>query len=161
MSTIHQMTNLYTLLFLIITSYSTLLHHLHTIHLHKYIHQHTPTATAHDLLFFDEFQYTFNLLDSNDWDEYSITHDYKTNLNELQSDTPLFQRRLITEYITSQNNILSSTNTDHASKCTNVIPVLFKQLCVHWDSSNGFRYNYHAPTDIKSHLGDTNWFFFK
>ncbi len=118
------------------------------------------TTEAHDLLFFDEFEYTFNLLDSNDWDEYSITHDYTTNLNTLDTDTPLFQRRLITEYITTfQNNILSSTNTDHASKCTNVIPVVFKQLCAKWTAQNGFSYNYRAPYPIQSHLGDINWFY--
>jgi len=82
---------------------------------------------AHDLLLFDEFSYSFNLLDANDWDEHHL------------SATP--------------------DANDYASKCTKVIPVIFKQLCVSWNTQSGFRFSYHAPESVHSHLHDTDWFY--
>eukprot|EP01084_Bolivina_argentea_P176365 305223_1 len=107
---IWQMANLFTLLFLIIT----------------------PIATAHDLLFSDQFQCTASLN--------SITHDHTVNLHTLGIGRRFFERRLITQYITSsQSNILSSTNTNLIH-----VLVLFKQKqCVQWNA----------------YLGDTNWFY--
>ena len=110
-------------------------------------------CSGHNILYFNEFQYTFNLLDSNDWDEHHLTHDYTLNLN---SDAPP-SRRLISEY--HRANLMSTANTDHATKCTDVIPVIFHQLCVSWNAQTGFNYHYEAPDPIASRLHDTDWFY--
>ena len=113
-------------------------------------------CSSHNILYFNEFQYSFNLLDSDDWDEHHLTHDYSLNLNtDIHHDSP--SRRLISEY--QRANLLSSSNTDHASKCTNVIPVIFHQLCVSWNAQTGFHYHYQAPDPIAARLHDTDWFY--
>ena len=55
------------------------------------------TVTAHDLLIFDEFEYSFNLLDSSDWDEHELSHDYSVDLDKNIDINP-FQRRLMNEF---------------------------------------------------------------
>eukprot|EP01083_Nonionella_stella_P083291 230245_1 len=82
-------------------------------------------SRAHDLLVFDEFQFTFNLLDPQDWDEHHLTNDYSNHLDTaINSDTNPFKRRLIREYIeTASSKLFAATNKDNASKCTEVIPV--------------------------------------
>ena len=90
------------------------------------------------MLIFDEFQYTFNLLDEDDWDEHELDHDYSSNY-DIHSDMSAFTRRrtMYDEEYEGENTIEQFTNPnsnrDHASKCTNVLPVIFKQLCVHWN----------------------------
>ena len=53
--------------------------------------QNIYTVYSHDLLIFDEFEYSFNLLDEHDWDDYQINHDYNLHLDD--NDINPFTRR--------------------------------------------------------------------
>eukprot|EP01083_Nonionella_stella_P151069 482266_1 len=99
-----------------------------------------------DIILYDGFHFTFDLLNENDWDQYHIT---SNNKQEAQNTFDYHGRRLIDEF-----------NHEHAYKCTDRIPVIFKHLCVHWDFVNGFTFNYKSKLpDAKGHNYQTNWFY--
>ena len=51
-------------------------------------------------------------------------------------------------------------SSDYAQKCTNRIPIIFKHLCVHWNSQNGFIFSYLSNLeDSKSNHHQTSWFY--
>ena len=94
---------------------------------------------AHDLLFFDEFEFEFNLHDEHDWDEYHID-----NLPDDHSPS----------YHSEGDTI------NYAKTCTENIPLLFKQLCVHWRSDQGFKYHFKSPpSSYAAHQEDLNWYY--
>ena len=66
------------------------------------------------MLIFDEFQYSFNLLNEDDWDEHELSHDYSSNL-DIHSDISAFTRRRTMEedddaYYDDDNTIEEFTN---------------------------------------------------
>ena len=95
---------------------------------------------AHDLLFFDEFEFEFNLRDDGDWDEYHIDH-------LIDDDSPSYHD--------------DGDTINYAKTCTHNIPLLFKQLCVHWRSDQGFKYHFKSshPSSATAHQEDLNWYY--
>merc|ERR1712130_384627 len=58
-----------------------------------------------------------------------------------------------------QQNEESELNNDYASKCTDRIPVIFKHLCLEWNTKNGFSFSYHSSINDKDYQAQTNWFY--
>eukprot|EP01084_Bolivina_argentea_P115363 205162_1 len=110
-------------------------------------------AHCNDILLFDEFQFSFSLLNEEDWDIYHIS---LNNNNPNEQTINYHGRRLIEEY---ENELL---NNDYALKCTNRIPIIFKHLCLHWSSQNGFVFSYHSSINNNNNNDNkyqTDWFY--
>jgi len=97
-------------------------------------------AWSHDLLYFDEFEFEFDLNAATDWDHYHLRqhssgeHESDAYIDALYKNEKTLHRNL---------GLLRSLNTpqDYASTCTKKIPLLFRQLCVHWRYDQGFKYH--------------------
>eukprot|EP01084_Bolivina_argentea_P190306 327084_1 len=117
---------------------------------------------CHDLLFFDEFEYTFDLNNANDWEHYFINTNMDNNdyssLSKQSSKTNEYINKLYhnEQIINKDKNLFSKLN--YAKTCTQTIPLILKQLCVHWKHDQGFKYNYQTPT-YSSQIEDTNWYY--
>ena len=55
---------------------------------------------------------------------------------------------------------INEESDEYASKCTNRIPIIFKHLCVDWNTDNGFIFSYHSNLDPSNHdTSQTSWFY--
>ena len=99
----------------------------------------------------DEIEYNYNDAYEYDDDDDILDEEY----NEYYDEDDNY------EYYYSQ--LYDSFNSDdYAQKCTNRIPIIFKHLCVHWNSKNGFIFSYHSNIDQSNDINDhsqTSWFY--
>eukprot|EP01084_Bolivina_argentea_P022262 41372_1 len=133
-------------------------------------------ASGNDIILYDEFHFTFDLLNEKDWDQYHIS-----NHNNQQNTLDFHGRRLMDGFDDQYDDNYDEYNQydddydvyhpfnqyhqfhsddEYASTCTERIPVIFKHLCVHWDMTNGFIFNYKSKlAQSKRNNYQTNWFY--
>ena len=92
------------------------------------------STKTNDLLFFDEFEYEFDLINERDGE----------TQNAFMDDD-------------------DGEHSQSASKCTHRIPVIFHHLCVDWNPQNGFWFKYESNLNDESldDLHQTDWFYAK
>eukprot|EP01083_Nonionella_stella_P167080 560633_1 len=128
-----------------------------------------------NILYLNNFVFNFDLTNRQDWNkEYLVSHAYNDFNREIKhrgllEDDELEQALQELDFNTYYDNNaymyqdayydaddMSSSLAGSAASCTHTIPGIFKQLCVHWDHTDGFKFTFAAQQDDDNNL---EWYY--